>query len=361
MKKKYLIFAALCLLIALLYIESNEEHFIQELLQIEKEVDREEELAEETINVVEEEPEVVQENELQLADSERLLGLSEEKTIERFGEPNRKDVSAYGYEWWIYLYPEQTNTYLQIGIENGAVVTAFFSGGVNGEMFSLGDTYDSINKALPFQQLVDVKTEKGDYQFELSEEDLKMRPVIEIENAWVQLYFDIHTKQLSSVRMMTAEVFVSQRPYSVSYIGEAPKRPQLTEEQWTLVENGEAKQIFDYTNIIRERHNLEAFLWEEDVSNVAYQHSKDMSTNNYFSHTSPTFGEVADRFSSADIPYRLAGENIAAKYADGIAAVEGWLNSEGHRVNLLHDEFTHLGVGVYQDYFTQNFYTPWPL
>jgi uncharacterized protein YkwD len=70
---------------------------------------------------------------------------------------------------------------------------------------------------------------------------------------------------------------------------------------------------------------------------------------------------VSDRFLSRDVPFRLAGENIAAKYIDGVASVEGWLNSEGHRHNLLHEEFTHLGVGVFQDYYTQNFMTPWQL
>ncbi|WP_373370355.1 CAP domain-containing protein [Alkalicoccobacillus plakortidis] len=55
---------------------------------------------------------------------------------------------------------------------------------------------------------------------------------------------------------------------------------------------------------------------------------------------------------------RRLGENIALNYVDGAAAVEGWLNSEGHRVNLLHEGFTELGVGVYEKSFTQNFLTP---
>ncbi|MEK1830243.1 CAP domain-containing protein [Priestia megaterium] len=54
----------------------------------------------------------------------------------------------------------------------------------------------------------------------------------------------------------------------------------------------------------------------------------------------------------------MAGENIASNYQDGIAAVEGWLNSEGHRKALLNKEFTRLGVGVYEKYYTQNFITP---
>lgn len=60
-----------------------------------------------------------------------------------------------------------------------------------------------------------------------------------------------------------------------------------------------------------------------------------------------------------NISFKVAGENIAAQYVDGLAAVEGWLNSEGHRVNLLDESYSHLGVGVYQRYYTQNFMIPY--
>jgi uncharacterized protein YkwD len=78
-----------------------------------------------------------------------------------------------------------------------------------------------------------------------------------------------------------------------------------------------------------------------------------------FSHTSEKFGELSDRLDVGDVFYQLAGENIAANYIDGPAVVEGWLNSKGHRETLLNKEYTHLGVGVYHKYFTQNFIQKW--
>jgi uncharacterized protein YkwD len=80
-----------------------------------------------------------------------------------------------------------------------------------------------------------------------------------------------------------------------------------------------------------------------------------MSDNNDFSHTSKKFGSLSDRLEAANVAYKSAGENIAANYPDGPAVAEGWLNSKGHRESLLNAEFTHLGVGVYQKYYTQNF------
>ncbi|TGV29209.1 secretion protein, partial [Mesorhizobium sp. M00.F.Ca.ET.186.01.1.1] len=60
----------------------------------------------------------------------------------------------------------------------------------------------------------------------------------------------------------------------------------------------------------------------------------------------------------ANITYSMAGENIAAGYPDAIEAHESWMNSPGHRKNILEKDFTQLGVGVITDYFTQAFLTP---
>ena len=91
------------------------------------------------------------------------------------------------------------------------------------------------------------------------------------------------------------------------------------------------------------------------TADVAIGHSKDMKDNNYFSHDSPTLGTLGDRLQRGKVGFQLAGENIAAQHSDGVAALQGWLNSEGHRKNLLNEQFTGLGVGVYDKFYTQNF------
>ncbi|WP_227935694.1 CAP domain-containing protein [Alkalihalobacillus deserti] len=360
MKKKRLFLGCLVFLLAIVSFEKLYEHQIQEWFQepsgegkSEKEVKSVEEVA-----TIVTESDDVKEQTTSLAKHEQFLGLTAEEIKAEFGDPKRIDLSAYGYDWWVY--PISTDSYMQIGMEDGEVVTVFLTGEIREKHFSLGQSYEELNELFNFKKIVDVRTNDGGvYQFELTNDDVRMRPLTNIDGSWVQFYFDTYTNELSSIRMVVDDVLVRQRPYSVSYIGAAPERPSFSREDWEKIEAGNARQIFDYTNIIRSRHDLEAFIWEDDVADVAYQHSKDMSENNYFSHTSPSNGEVLDRFKKGDVPFRLAGENIAAKYIDGIASVEGWLNSEGHRVNLLNDEFTHLGVGVFQEHYTQNFMTPW--
>lgn len=89
----------------------------------------------------------------------------------------------------------------------------------------------------------------------------------------------------------------------------------------------------------------------------AHAKSADMAKNNYFSHTSPTYGSPFDQMKAAGISYRSAGENIAQGQQTPEQVVQAWMNSEGHRANILNSSFTHIGVGYVADgnYWTQQF------
>lgn len=78
---------------------------------------------------------------------------------------------------------------------------------------------------------------------------------------------------------------------------------------------------------------------------VARGHSDDMATNRFFSHVSPTTGDMSDRLAAAEIPYQRAGENIAFD-VDVDTAHQAFMNSEHHRENVLNPDYTHIGVGA---------------
>jgi uncharacterized YkwD family protein len=85
-----------------------------------------------------------------------------------------------------------------------------------------------------------------------------------------------------------------------------------------------------------------------------------MIDKNYFSHTSPTYGSPFDMMKNFGITYSTAGENIAAGQATPKEVVNAWMNSEGHRKNILSSQFTEIGVGYakggsYGHYWTQMF------
>lgn len=288
----------------------------------------------------------------------QYLGAAESDIVEKFGEPSRVDPSAYGYDWWIYN--KSNETYMQVGIKDKKVITIYLMGEkLNSEPFKIGTPSNNLFRKIPLEGAVAIEYKGGTYRFELSEEEMVVRPLVAIGDNWAQLYFDKFTQKLSSVRYVTPEALIMQRPYNMSFRGELVEPPELTAEMWEKVERGEEKQIVDLTNILRARHEAGPVEWHAEAAKVAYGHSKEMSDEQYFSHTSPVSGDLASRLTNAGVMYSRAGENIAANYTDAPAAVEGWLNSDGHRKTMLDDVYTHLGVGVYKKYYTQNFIVPW--
>ena len=80
-------------------------------------------------------------------------------------------------------------------------------------------------------------------------------------------------------------------------------------------------------------------------ANVAQIKANDMKSNNYFSHTSPTYGSPFDMIKQFGISYKTAGENIAKGQKTPEAVVNAWMNSEGHRANILNSNYTQMGLG----------------
>lgn len=288
-----------------------------------------------------------------------LVGQSYLTIEERFGLPDRIDPSAYGYNWWVY-HDSFEDGLMMIGIDNTIVVTVYYIGtSERTSPFIIGTPYEELNEQFNFTNNVSFNYERNSYQFQLTGEELKSRPLIQVEDFFVQLYFDTYTQLLSGVRFLDTETLIKHQPYSVHYRGELIEPKELTLSEWKKVEEGSALHVFYITNEIRKRHDLDEFHWHSETANVAYEHSKDMMLSGKFSHISDQYGTLANRLERNGVLFQFAGENIAAYYVDGIASVEGWLNSEGHREALLYENFTHLGVGVYQKYYTQNFITPW--
>jgi uncharacterized protein YkwD len=286
-----------------------------------------------------------------------LIGKDVELLKTVLGEPDRIDPSYYDYDWWVYN--QNAKGYVQVGVENGKIVTIYAIGSeVNIAPFAIGQPIEQIHSTVLIEPSVSLNYNQNSYRFELSEEDLNTRPLVQIGEHFAELYIDKFTGTLSSVRFLDAETLIKHRPYELVYRGELIE-PSPIEDEKEKVERGMEQQIFDITNIIRLRHDLNILKWDEKTAEAAFSHSKDMFISKEFSHNSKKYGDLSDRLKAADVFYQLAGENIAANYVDGPAVVEGWLNSKGHRETLLNHEFTHLGVGVYQKYYTQNFIQKW--
>lgn len=285
------------------------------------------------------------------------IGKSKKQFVKDFGEPDMKTPSAYGYEWWIYHKDEAS--YMQAGVKNDEIVTVYASGQKwDVSPFKMGQSIEAVYRSTMLEAEVVIKSDQGTYRFELSEEDLNIRPLISLGNLYAQLSIDKFTGSIFSVRFMDKSTLIGQRPYELIYRGDLEETQSPDDELWKKIEEGSERQIFYITNVFRRQFDLPALKWHESVAQAAYKHSKDMHENDYFAHDSPASGNLSNRLDQEQVSFQSAGENIAAGYMDGPAAVEGWINSDTHRKALLSTEYTHLGVGVYKKNYTQNFIKP---
>lgn len=120
------------------------------------------------------------------------------------------------------------------------------------------------------------------------------------------------------------------------------------------------KEVVRLVNVERSKRGLSELSFNTELSNVATLKSQDMINKNYFDHTSPTYGSPFDMMKQFNISYRTAGENIAKGQRTPAEVVNSWMNSSGHRANILNANFTDIGIGVAKSsngtlYWTQMF------
>lgn len=109
--------------------------------------------------------------------------------------------------------------------------------------------------------------------------------------------------------------------------------------------NSDEKEVFELINKQRIQNGLSPLKENSELQRVARIKAQDMVNNNYFSHTSPTYGSPFDMMKSFKISYNTAGENIAGNSSNSDAVI-AWMNSPGHRANILNSSFNQTGIGV---------------
>lgn len=156
------------------------------------------------------------------------------------------------------------------------------------------------------------------------------------------------------------EVKPNPRPEAKPEVKPDPKpeqQPEAKPEVDTSINNFE-QRVVELTNVERAKQGLPALKMDNELSKVAKLKSQDIQSKGYFDHNSPTYGSPFDMMRQFGISYRSAGENIAKGQRTPEAVVNAWMNSEGHRKNIL-GNFTHIGVGYIENgsVWTQMFIT----
>lgn len=273
------------------------------------------------------------------------IGDDKEYVIHELGEPKRQDVSEYGFIW--FIYNQDYSNYIQVGIKEDKVV-ALYTNSTNWESkegITYGVSASSVKKIYgePLTYI-----QKGNTRYYINRDEKESNTFL-IDDVYTIIFYDTYNNQtVTSVFLIDKNTELSFK----GFYGEASNE---------LVEAYQY-QIFDLSNAVRARNSLKPYIWDGLASKSSLLHSKDMAEHHFFEHTNLKGESPFERMINQGIEYSTAAENIAAGQSNAIYAHEGWMNSEGHRENIL-GEYQRLGVGVYfggeyRLYYTQNFYTP---
>ncbi len=274
--------------------------------------------------------------------SKVALGDTVDHIQEVLGTPQQVVESAYGFQWWIYH--QAYEGYYQVGIGDGlvqAVYTTDLDKGI--ELgFSKGATRETVENKLG-------EPEEGIKRGNVIHlETIDFADVYKADDHYTWYFYDQHDMwKLNSV--LVVDKAVEESPYL-----DRAKTEDLRVDFEVLV--------LDLTNAMRVKQGLSPLTNHGQAGLVARAHSVDMAEKNYFDHVNPEGKSPFDRMHEAGLTYSQAGENLAAGQPTPIIAVEGWMNSKGHRTNMLGD-FESLGSGVafggeFGIYYGQNFLTP---
>lgn len=122
------------------------------------------------------------------------------------------------------------------------------------------------------------------------------------------------------------------------------KKENLMDSETT----NQAHEVLKLVNKERKKNGLNPLTLDNQLTSVANTKARDMADKRYFSHTSPTYGSPFEMLQQFGINYRSAGENIAGGQQTSQQVMTDWLNSSGHRANILNANYSKLGVGFYQ-------------
>lgn len=193
----------------------------------------------------------------------------------------------------------------------------------------------------------------------------KTRYVYTLEDGkWVLVKKDVTQNQESIPELSKPTTKPTPDPKPVTPEMPKPENPNQTPSE-PLEDAGvkglspEEQKMVDLVNGARKEAGLEPLKVDMRLVEISRQKSQDMIENNYFAHTSPTYGSPFDVLKNNGVTYRYAGENLAGA-PDVVSAHENLMASPGHRANILNPNFNYIGIGIikggpYGNMFTQTF------
>ncbi|MDD2421896.1 MAG: CAP-associated domain-containing protein [Heliobacteriaceae bacterium] len=276
------------------------------------------------------------------------LGDTGEMVTALAGMPKRIEPGDFGLEWWVYN--QRPDCLLMVALRGERVQAVFSTNpAVSAGGVTIGQPFPAHYRIVGSNR-VTAHLNGVEYGFQLGNRDRRERPLIITGNEAVIFYLDAYQGgRVAGILLLNLEMLVQggYYQYQVNSPGvrscESPVSAVAVDPQIT---RAMTRQMLDLVNASRRQNSLPLLTPDAMAAELARKHCQDMATNGFFSHRSPTTGSFADRVYRSGISFVLAAENLAMGQVNPIDAHFNWLNSPGHRRNILDSELKAGGAAV---------------
>lgn len=183
------------------------------------------------------------------------------------------------------------------------------------------------------------------------------------------LYAQPSNTATSSTHSNTSNTTAAAPPQTAPTLDQLLYLPIITKPGSPNTLNPFEQEVLTLVNGQRAKVGCAALIANDKLVAAARGHSQDMADNDFFSHTGSNGSSPGDRIEAQGYNWSTWGENIAAGYTTPANVMDGWMNSSGHRANILNCNFTEIGIGYiyngndtgsvnYRHYWTQVFGRP---
>lgn len=267
----------------------------------------------------------------------------------KFGYPKRIYSSNFSYRNFVYKLKD---AYYIVGVKDNRIKMIYATGkeadvapykilSPSGKMFNGSNI---VSEPI-------ISTEDGDYQFQLSEADIKTQALVEYDGLFMQVFIDRFTGKVMAVRYLSPDTLVEMQPYAMSYNGKTIEK-KLNDEVHRIEEiainSNEVLTMFELTNTMRQLNKLEPLDTNEIINHTAQFQVTKLSSEHQ--QVTSVEDEIGSKLSAEGIDYQHLSQNIAYNFEDVPGVINSWMNSVEHRNNLLNKNINAMGGGISGSY-----------
>lgn len=273
------------------------------------------------------------------------IGKNIDDFTNKFGYPTRIYPSSFSFQNFVY---QLENQYYIIGVKNKKIVMVYGTGkeaSIN--PFKVGEKASKIFNGITLTTEPVVKTDRGTYQFELSEVDVKTQQLIQYGDIFAQVYTDRITNKILAIKYLDADTLVELKPYAMSYKGEVVSNEQKDKDHNThevIINSNNVLTLFDLTNIMREVNGRESLETNEMINHISQLQVARLNKNK--DQVKEVVDDIGKQLKEEKINYDMVAQNIGYNFEDVPAVMNSWMNADAQREHILNKEFNEMGGGI---------------